>query len=882
MISIYICPYHSNMNDKERITRRVPRNLMSCSKGPCNCRTNMTQAPVTKTKSVVTFLCIFDGLRKPSIRRLIRKPRTICNKPLLTFDPSFYAPSSTKALSDLYKHSINCPCEIAVDPSVQTVVDMLRKESNKMPLHRVLIHYFGQGCYYPSDSNIFFFNDDRSRYKSMKFSTLLNSCPFPLCIVLDCPKASSLAKIISSKRDSFAFFACGANEKLPLSPSLPLDLFSSCLFQPFTIAIWCQNLNHCNIFDTYKLNIDSVINNGNDNDNSDSESDSENESSLYEISNSYLSSSSNFNFFASDNKFNNNNNNNSYSNNNNSYNNANSNQNNEFTEVCQTQFKVKNVKFLKKMLDAILESICFDTQDPATFDLFSRDPAIRVLFKGFALAQRVMLSYNLHPSTYPELKPMMGHVLWSFWDIVIDTYMTLPSVTAKKSIFNLFIKTFEMYPQTGSGYFPLFAFFISLPEVHEETALKLFAYLDESPPEISERASRTELPKSIINFENPSAVSLTLLAKLIAASSNSFIEDSTQIYFSFNDDVNTLLAGMIFLTVALHLNWYQSYKKFANLCYEHPVDCAPFSLLLYGVIMEKSNGVPHFEVTSKSNIDKEKDFIEKAIFLLEDHRDDIRAASLFALGFSSHRNNKNKNDVQVEEKKNNSELIAKFLEDRSPVVRIQALFALILTCVKSGDYSKYSAQIDKLARDSSVDVKSSYNLVRPYITWLKSKQTPSNTNNSASSNNNDDSKRKMSSSPSGDNIKESDDSGFSHQSRARTSSLSSLRSSKISSYASGSGLDIGIGGFGIGFGMCGHAKNKGNSIESEIASVNPIIPHLIISLKEANFEQRFDTNVFNINFPPISRNQRSATETGSSGFQMPRSSGFLSLSKQHT
>lgn len=839
------------MNDKERIPRRVPRNMMSLSKNtPASCHSNLAQTPVTKTKSVVAFLCIFDGLRQPSIRRLIRKPRTICNKPLLTFDPSFYAPSSTKALSDLYKHSINCPCQIAVDPSVQTVVDMIRKESSRMPLHRVLIHYFGQGCYYPSDSNIFFFSEDRTHYKSLKFTTLLNSCTFPLCIVLDCPKAASLAKIISSKRDSFAFFACGANEKLPLSPSLPLDLFSSCLFQPFTIAMWCQNLNHCNIFDSYKLNIDSVLNNEIDDDNSDSESESENENNLYESSSSLFSSSSqNFININSINNFSNSNN----FNNNNNTDNSNS-QHFDLPTENRPEFKIKNAKFLKKMLDAILEAICFDTQDPSTFDLFTRDPAIRVLFKGFALAQRVMLSYNLHPSTYPELKPMMGHVLWSFWDIVIDTCMTLPSVTAKKSIFNLFIKTFEMYPETGSGYFPLFAFFIGIPEVHEETALKLFAYLDSSPPEISERASRTELPKALINVENPSAVSLTLLAKLIAASSNSFIEESTQIYFSFDDDVSVLLAGMIFLTVSLHLNWIPSFKKFTNICFDHSIDCAPFSLLLYGTIAEKSNGSSQYEIISKSKVEKENKFIEKVISLLEDSRDDIRASSLYVLGFAS---KKIKNDKSI------CDIIAKFLDDKSPVVRIQSLFALIQSCVENGHiFEKYNTDVEKLAHDQSNDVKQCFNLLRPYISWLKSSpnsKPEAKDRDSA----NDDVKRKINPSASGGIVGDE----FRPVQRTRTSSMSILRSPKISGSKSVFDMASGLG------------KVKETSIENEIADMNPIIPHLIVSLKDANFEQRFDSNVFNINFPPISRNRRAATAT-SNPFHMPRQSGFL-INKHH-
>ena len=58
-----------------------------------------------KTKYSISFLCLFDGLRTPSIRRLVRKPNMLCDKPLLTFDPSFYAPSSKSAMKEIYRNS---------------------------------------------------------------------------------------------------------------------------------------------------------------------------------------------------------------------------------------------------------------------------------------------------------------------------------------------------------------------------------------------------------------------------------------------------------------------------------------------------------------------------------------------------------------------------------------------------------------------------------------------------------------------------------------------------------------------------------------------------------------------------------------------------------
>lgn len=109
-----------------------------------------------KTKYALCFLCLFDGLRTPSIRRLVRKPRTICDQPLLTFDPSYFAPKSRQAIRKQYS-KLYCPCEIVVDPSVDTVSMLLKKHASSIPPQNVIIHYYGHGCHPPSEGCLFFF-----------------------------------------------------------------------------------------------------------------------------------------------------------------------------------------------------------------------------------------------------------------------------------------------------------------------------------------------------------------------------------------------------------------------------------------------------------------------------------------------------------------------------------------------------------------------------------------------------------------------------------------------------------------------------------------------------------------------------------------------------
>lgn len=221
------------------------------TRAPLVCTKAKDAQPIvcTKTKSALCLLCLFDGLHTPTIRRLSRKPRLICNKPLLTFDPTVFAPTSSNAIQDLYSNSIKCPAEISVDPPGNKVSEMIKTYSSNAKTERIIIHYFGQGCLPPSaDGSLFFFSDDRSKYKPMKIETLMNICPTPFCIIVDSPSAGNLVPFLSKRSDIVGFFACSPNEVLPISTDAPWDLFSSCLLSPFETAVWWHTRRHSCVF----------------------------------------------------------------------------------------------------------------------------------------------------------------------------------------------------------------------------------------------------------------------------------------------------------------------------------------------------------------------------------------------------------------------------------------------------------------------------------------------------------------------------------------------------------------------------------------------------------------------------------------------------------
>ena len=598
-----VLAFQTNRPAPRRVTRAQP-----AAGRPTRVVSNSPQIP-TKTKSAICLLCLFDGLRTPSIRRLVRKPRVIFDNPLLTFDPSFYAPASEKSLVEEYQSALGCPCEMAVDPPVQDVLDLIKKHASSLPPQRIIIHYCGQGCHEPSEGNVYFFTEDRSKYKALKVANILNACASPVCFIFDCPNAACLAQSFASRRDVFAFFSCGKSEQLPLSVQTPMDLFSSCLLKPFETALWWHKQSHRNAFAK-----------------EDGASGSES--------------------FAG---------------------------------------------FLKEFLDGLLYTIAFETQPPEVCEMLTRDPAIASLFKGFVLAQRIMLSYNIHPQAIPELRLMSSHPLWNTWDIALDMSASMTKKMTVQMIFDLIIETFMSYPT--NGLLPLFSFFLKQPMLQEDTANQLFNYMDATDG-AAETASRCDLAKTIVNLETPTPMALVLLAKIMIASGKVPIESSTILHFTMVEDPATIAAGMLAMVCATQLAYQPTFLKLSTLCVEQATNCAPCSSLLFGLLLEKSNGT----------IAPTDNFSQIFTPMLKDARDDVRACACYVLGSC-----KNANLVSQ---------IEPLLSDESAVVRIQALLALLKLFKLSKDQSIFT-KIAALENDKDPKVKSYYNVVKPLFGRIK-------------------------------------------------------------------------------------------------------------------------------------------------------------------
>lgn len=602
------------MNSSQQ-SANPPRRVVRTNLANRQTRQPVNNLPQTaKIKSAICFLCLFDGLRTPNIRRLIRKPRTICGKPLLTFDPSFEAPSSNVAIDELYKQAINCPTNVSIDPTITTVQHLLHVQGSPIPPQRLLIHYYGHGCHEPQDDSIYFFTDDHAKCRPWKLVNLINSCSCPLCFIFDCPNAGSLYQSLSTRGNVFAFFSCAKGEKLPLSTQAPMDLFSSCLLSPYNTAVWWYSQKHCTVTDKNDI------------------------PSQYHIA------------------------------------------------------------FLNSLLASILEAIAFDTQPQSIFEAYNADPSLASLFRGYVLAQRILLSFNIHPCSIPDLKQMSSHVFWGIWDIAFDACITTPVEKAENTVFKLFINTFNAYPSEGG--IPLFEFFLSSSDFHIDAASHLFTYMD-TVEGIAERAGKTNIPTLITDVMEPSSIALIILAKMIAANEKSPFDSVFNMYFTQNFDYEVIAAGMLAVCCAAYISWQPQFHKLAPLSIEHANNCAPFSALLYGIIMEKA-----LKLIGKQPF--ESNFMP----LLNDSREDVRASGIYALGYGHGQETVKR--------------VFDFVQDESYIVRVQVLFAIVQLSTTNPIDPKFVESLSVLQNDPNPRVKEYYNDLKQVIITRRMAPIPSN------------------------------------------------------------------------------------------------------------------------------------------------------------
>ena len=492
---------------------------------------------------------------------------------------------------------------MAVDPSAQTVLQLIRKHSSSMPPQRVLIHYFGHGCHPPTDDgSLYFFSEDRARYKPIKVTNLLNSCTAPVCAIIDAPNAGSLYRFFSAKADVFAFFACSAGETLPLSTDAPLDLFSSCLLTPYDTALWFHRRHH---------------------------------SCVHEMEGN----------------------------------------------------AAENAKeYMKKLLDSILEAILFDTQAPQTFDKYSKDPSVFSLCRGFALSQRILTTFNIHSSAYPEIKQMCSHPLWGMWDTVLDCALTMNIDRASDVIFNIFITSFDSFPSTSM--LPILSYYLKT-EFHLEAVRRLLTFIDTTEGSAA-TAARSSIPQVIVSLEKPSALSLIVLAKTISTSKTTPFDQQTPVCFTGSKDSGVIRAGMCCLCCSIATSPALSFNRLTQICIDRSSQCAPYSALLLGLLVERAGRLMNLPP-----------FVQKFAPLLKSRKQEVRASVIFLLGNSR--------------EGSTLDIVAPFLADKNPLVRCQAVWSVCKLMKATNNFALIDS-ITSLQGDKDASVRLAIETLIPYFT----------------------------------------------------------------------------------------------------------------------------------------------------------------------
>lgn len=207
----------------------------------------------TATKSGIVVMCI-PSLLQPSQFRGISSS-IHCWTKSSTESTANPQQEIAKAIIQQYSSCIhNIKLSARVNPSMN---DFKASLANLNCDSRILFHYsqYGSSGITP-EQIIIQSSPDISASNQFPIENILNLTASCGLHIIDCDNAGLLLptyeQFVNSrnnekvKSDIFAFFSCGALEKLPRSPGLPFDLFTSCITTPArTALLWHSRHYYC-------------------------------------------------------------------------------------------------------------------------------------------------------------------------------------------------------------------------------------------------------------------------------------------------------------------------------------------------------------------------------------------------------------------------------------------------------------------------------------------------------------------------------------------------------------------------------------------------------------------------------------------------------------
>eukprot|EP01119_Soliformovum_irregulare_P024456 TRINITY_DN876_c0_g1_i1.p1 TRINITY_DN876_c0_g1~~TRINITY_DN876_c0_g1_i1.p1 ORF type:complete len:1236 (+),score=415.18 TRINITY_DN876_c0_g1_i1:59-3766(+) len=215
-----------------------------------------------KTGSVALVICLNTGVDPPDVIKTEPCARMECwHDPLLL--PKGLE-TVGKALQAQYERwQSKARYRMSLDPTVDDVKKLCLGLRRNAKDERTLFHYNGHGVPKPTNNGeLWVFNKTYTQYIPLSIYELQTWLGSPSFYVFDCSGAGLIVnwflqfaeqrekeyeRMISSSttlspgitpiKDFIILASCGPNELLPMNPSLPADVFTSCLTTPIKIAL---------------------------------------------------------------------------------------------------------------------------------------------------------------------------------------------------------------------------------------------------------------------------------------------------------------------------------------------------------------------------------------------------------------------------------------------------------------------------------------------------------------------------------------------------------------------------------------------------------------------------------------------------------------------
>lgn len=208
---------------------------------------------LTEITSGVAVMCIPSLLQPPHLRG---SPAIHCWTQSNTESTANPQQEIAKAIVMQYQ---KCMPRITLVARVNPTINDFKSSLDRLKSvkgNRFLFHYTSHGATDISSQFLVLHSADKTTFDFFPIENVLSVTSTCGVHIIDCDCAGTLlptyANFVTERKensietDLFAFFSCGAREKLPRSPGLPSDIFSSCMTTPARMALlWHSRHYYC-------------------------------------------------------------------------------------------------------------------------------------------------------------------------------------------------------------------------------------------------------------------------------------------------------------------------------------------------------------------------------------------------------------------------------------------------------------------------------------------------------------------------------------------------------------------------------------------------------------------------------------------------------------